>query len=131
MRKKSFPWLFPHGTFGYTYPRPVTIGPAMYFRSRLYNIKPTWRRDLSYLLHAAVASDILQLKQVIGVYLKVTHGQNQMPLTAGYLRDKTNNDECFKNSYMFMKNIRGTIAYYRNSLNDLLAMLRFLGPPTL
>ena len=30
-----------------------------------------------------------------------------------------------------MKKKRGTIAYYRNSLNDLLAMLRPLGPPTL
>ena len=30
-----------------------------------------------------------------------------------------------------MKNIRGTILYFRNALNDLLAMMQILGPPTL
>ena len=36
-----------------------------------------------------------------------------------------------QNSYMFMKNIRGTVAYFRNALYDLLDMFRSLGPPTL
>ena len=59
------------------------------------------------------------------------HGHNATPVTAGFIRNNQNNEELYKNSYMFMKKIRGTIAYYRNSLNDLLAMLRSLGPPTL
>ena len=32
---------------------------------------------------------------------------------------------------MFMKNIRGTPAYWKSTLLDLLAMFRCLGPPTL
>jgi hypothetical protein len=30
-----------------------------------------------------------------------------------------------------MKNIRGTVAYFRNQLYNLLSMFKFLGPPTL
>ena len=32
---------------------------------------------------------------------------------------------------MFMKNIRGTVAYFKNQLYNLLAMFKALGPPTL
>lgn len=36
-----------------------------------------------------------------------------------------------ENTFMFMKNIRGTVAYFRNALYNLLAMFRSVGPPTL
>lgn len=32
-----------------------------------------------------------------------------------------------RNSYMFMKNIQGTVAFFRNALNDLLVMVCTLG----
>ena len=60
--EKAFPWLFPHGKFGYTYPRSQNIGFSMYLRTRLYNRNPVWRKDLSYLLHAAVSFDIILTK---------------------------------------------------------------------
>ena len=132
--EKAFPWLFPNGKFGFTFPREKKIEISMYLRNRLFNINPIWRRDLAYLLHAAISYDMLQLKQAIGINMRITFSENrnrQTPITAAYLRDKSHWVECDKNSYMFMKQIRGTIAYYRNSLNDLLAMLRCLGPPSL
>ena len=39
--------------------------------------------------------------------------------------------ELREHSFMFMKNIRGTVAYWADILNDLLATVKCLGPPTL
>ena len=43
----------------------------------------------------------------------------------------TMSSDTHESSYMFMKSIPGTVAYFRNKLYDLLAMFRSLGPPTL
>ena len=47
------------------------------------------------------------------------------------MRARNDNPDILQSSYMFMKSIRGTVAYFRNALYDLLAMFRSLGPPTL
>ena len=51
-------------------------------------------------------------------------------LTAGDLRDLSNNPELSDSCYGFMHNMRGTIAYWQRAKLDLLAMFRTLGPPT-
>ena len=53
------------------------------------------------------------------------------PLTASFICRNSRDPYVMCNSYMFMKNIRGTIAYFKNALNDFLALVRTLGPPTL
>ena len=133
--ESSFPWLFPNGCFGFKYNRPKKIAPSMYFRLRLYDKRWIWRKDIMYLLHAAASYDILQLKSEIGVYLKMNCGSqiglNNNPITAGYIRHRSHDPLFLQNTYMFMKNIRGMVAYFRNGLNNLLAMLKSIGPPTL
>lgn len=44
---------------------------------------------------------------------------------------ETVHDTLLQNSYMFMKNIRGTVAYFRFQLYNLLAMFKALGPPSI
>ena len=134
--ESAFPWLFPEGKFGFLYPRMHKLAPSMYFRARLYNTLGFWRKDMNYLLHAAVAYDTMLLKQEINIYMKMCKGttSNQLQnvsVTAGDIRSSSDNPEIIQNSYMFMKNIRGTVAYFRNALYDLLAMFRTLGPPSL
>ena len=51
-------------------------------------------------------------------------------LTAGELRDMSNNPELSDSCFGFMHNMRGTIAYWQRTKMDLLAMFRTLGPPT-
>ena len=51
-------------------------------------------------------------------------------LTAGDLRDMSNNPELSDSCFGFMNNMRGTIAYWQRAKHDLLAMFRTLGPPT-
>ena len=55
----------------------------------------------------------------------------ELRTTAEDVRSRNTHPDILQNSYMFMKNIRGKVAYFRNALYDLLAMFRSLGPPTL
>lgn len=133
--EKAFPWLFPLGKFGYSYARQQKLKPSMYFRYRLYNRHGFWRKNITNILHAAVSYDKLCLKQDIGVCMKMyKNSRNNGSLTAttaADVRSRGTNPDIIQNSYMFMKHIRGTVAYFRNALYDLLAMFRCLGPPTL
>ena len=133
--EKAFPWLFPSGKFGFTYPRRKSIQPSLYFRYRLNNRHGYWRRDISYMLHAAVSYDKHLLKKDIGICMKMRKGFSDtgpgLPTTAADVRSRNTDPDILQNLYMFMKNIRGTVAYFRNALYDLLAMFRCLGPPTL
>lgn len=128
----AFPWLFPKGNNGFNHPRQTKIMLSMYLPNRVYNKDNRFRTDMMYLLKSAVAFDKLLLKQAVSVYMKITS-----PFATG-----NNNRVCAKDarnrnislhdtSYMFMKSIPGTAAYFRNKLYDLLAMFRSLGPPTL
>ena len=134
--EKAFPWLFPDGKFGFTYSRPIKIAPSMYFRQRLYNRHSLFRKNMTYLLHAAASYDLMLMKQEINIHMKMTKMSNNKsstkPMTAGDIRQMADDDNCLRqNSYMFMKNIKGTVAYFKSALLDLLAMFRTLGPPTL
>ena len=59
----------------------------------------------------------------------------QKPGDVGNLRNQNISNiepsELREHSFMFMKNIRGTVAYWADILNDLLATVKCLGPPTL
>lgn len=51
--------------------------------------------------------------------------------TAADIRHGSQASDVLKHSYMFMKNIKGTIAYLKNALYNLLSMDQCLGPPTI
>ena len=51
-------------------------------------------------------------------------------LTAGALRDMSNNPELSDSCFGFMHTMRGTIAYWQRTNLDLLSMFTTLGPPT-
>ena len=87
-----------------------------------------WRRDMSYLFQAAnnyerrmllnsVSIQMMIMKQTKGLFSENTHE----PLTARNISDYNNNHEVQENSYAFMKNVRGSAAYFKNSLQNLLA----------
>lgn len=128
----AFPWLFPYGKNGLNYNRPMKISKSMYFKYRLYNKNGNFRKDLTYLLHSAVSYDLACLKSEININMRIKKGQNNaVSVNACDIKNLQNNAELKENSYMFVKNIRGTVAYFRNQLYNLLAMFRCLGPPTL
>lgn len=128
----AFPWLFPHGGNGYNYPRHTPIPRAMYFRQRLCHKSGIFRKNMTYLLHSAVNVDLSLLKSEININMRMTKSINEDKyVTASDVMNLQHNTTLCQNSYMFMKNIRGTVAYFRNQLYNLLAMFKCIGPPTL
>ncbi|XP_048731467.2 uncharacterized protein LOC125648408 [Ostrea edulis] len=130
----AFPWLFVNEKNGFGAERPLKINPSMYFKVRLYNEKGHFRKNMTYLLHTAASYNISLLKQELGIHMKIlktVHSGDQSFVTAGDVKNMNENSDLLENSYMFMKNIKGTVAYFRNVLYDLLAIFKSLGPPTL
>ena len=129
----SFPWLFPYGRNGFhesSRTRRLTLN--QYFKSRLFSTDLRWRSDISYLINAVNVYEKSLLSQLIAVYFRIKKNAtpDSQPLQARDVSDMSNPD-LQENSYMFMRSIRGTAAYWKNSLLNLLAMLKNLGPPTI
>ena len=59
------------------------------------------------------ALNTFEMRNEISILSRIKK-QNQQPLTAGDLSDPTS--ESLSRSYMFMKNIRGTAAYWKDQL---------------
>ena len=135
--EKAFPWLFCEGKNGFKQDRITDkTFNEMYFKARFMHQSGRWRRDMSYLFQAAnnyerrmllnsVSIQMMIMKQTKGLFSENTHE----PLTARNISDYNNNHEVQENSYAFMKNVRGSAAYFKNSLQNLLAMIKNIGPP--
>ncbi len=106
-----------------------------YFNQRLLDVDGRFARDLDYLF---VAQYIVEAKQILD------DGNNfiwrQKPgrqiggdrITASQVKnpDLLNTFVRKDKAYRFMKNVRGSPAYYQRTFYDLLAMIRQLGTPT-
>ena len=126
--EKAFPTLFPFGRNGFNADRPIKLTPLQYYRSRLYNKDERWRTDIPYLLSAVNSFERKRLFELISVYMRVQNPERQ-PRVFDLLQSDFNQN-FIRNSYMFMKNIRGTVAYWKDVLYNLLAMIKNLGCPT-
>lgn len=86
--------------------------------------------DIPYLFFANYIYEARKLSSCISIALRmktICSSGKQHKLQAKDLRGKINAD-IIEDSYVFMRNIRGTPAYWRNELLNLL--VRTLGPPT-
>lgn len=84
------------------------------------NYRGNFRKNITYLLHSAVAVavDLSHLKSEIRINMRIRKNDARI-VTAGGIRNCAYNDTLLQNSYIFMKNIRGTVAYFRNLLYNL------------
>ena len=127
----AFPWLFPLGCGGLTENRPEKISVLDYFNTRLYNKDSRWRSDITYLMYAVNHMEQEKLSNNIEIQLRLRKPGNGQSFRAGDLLDMNNNPDIKPNSFMFLKNIRGTVAYWADILSNLLSTVKRLGPPTL
>lgn len=127
------PWLLPYGKSGFSSSRKKKLTLNQYYKVRINNIDPRWRTEISYLMNAVNILEKNTLSQLTGVYMKVHKGFSigSPLLTARDLQLFEINTQLNENSFMLMKKIRGTAAYWKNTLLDLLAMIRNIGPPSL
>ena len=127
----DFPYLFPRGKFGYKVERDIKLSPSKYFNQCLLNYTQLFASDPDFIFFALSITQQLKLKSQINVPMKKVCSGN---LTAGLLSQ--NFSESVKSfivkdeAYHFMSTIKGTPAYWKKFLYEVLAMVKQLGLPT-
>ena len=129
----AFPDLFPFGSGDYdkNLVRERELNWRRYINQRLLNKDPRFSQNMEYIFAFQYGTEIKQLKSDMQMALK-RRTKDGRRITAGDLKDcRVVNQMVFKDiAYKFMKNVRGTPAYWQNALMDTLAMLRSFGTPT-
>ena len=129
----AFPDLFPGGFGGFDVltPRDREINLRRYVNQRLLNKDPRFSQNSEYIFAFQYATEIKQLRTDMQMALKrrSSEGRN---INAGDMRnfEKVNQLIWKDIAYKFMKNVRGTPAFWQSQLFDTLAMLRTFGTPT-
>ena len=79
-------------------------------------------------------SDIKQIESDINLAIRLSRGRtvDGQKITAGLLHNPKAVQQLVRNeqAYKFLRNVRGSPAYWQNELYDVLAMLSRLGIPT-
>ena len=131
----AFPNLFPYGSGGYySKERQCRLPIRKYFQQRLLNVDGRFTKNIEYIFCAQYISDIQQIQSDANSAIRLSRGRtlNGKNITAGLLRDTESLQQLIRTeqAYKFLKNIRGSPAYWQSELYDVLAMLRSLGIPT-
>ena len=125
----AFPDLFPLGRGGYetAEQRPSKLTLRQYFQQRLQNMDGRFARNIEYLFCAQHATDLKQIQSDSNFALHLTRCKtlDGKKITAGMLKDTTMLGRLVKSeqAYKFLKNIRGSPAYWQWQLYEVLAML--------
>ncbi|GFQ72031.1 ATP-dependent DNA helicase [Trichonephila clavata] len=114
-KAEEFAWFFllPYGVNGLNQPRNIKISPLDYFQYSILGNDTRFQRN-DYLFYALSMFEYHRVKSTISACCKKVEGQD------GKVDDV----------HLYLKNLRGSAAYWRTSLNELLAQIRCLGPPT-
>src|SRR5271154_5268824 len=115
-KAEEYAWfyLFPYGVNGFNEKlRSVKITPLDYFQYRILGSDTRFQRT-DYLFYALSMFEYYRVKSTIAACGKKVQGQN------GIVEDV----------HLYIKNLRGSGAYWRTALSELIAQIRCLGPPT-
>ena len=127
LEESCFFWLFPKGIGGFETLNGITH--TQYIQTRLLSKDPKFRSYVPYLFWLLNTFEQRKLQQCISI---ATRKQSLSSMTAQYLTTRAASDPSFlDNSFVFMKNIRGTEASWHAVKSELFALFRCLGPPTL
>ncbi|CAG5052131.1 unnamed protein product [Parnassius apollo] len=116
LKAEEFAWyqLFPYGKNGLKEQRPVNISPLDYYQFRLLVADVRFQRN-DYLFYALSMFDYYRVKSTIAACARKVEGENGNRV---------------EDLHLYLKNLRGSAAYWRSALSDLIAQIRCLGPPT-
>ena len=127
----AHPSLLPTGKFGYSTDREIKLSPVKYFNQRLLNYTQMFASDSDYIFYAHSVLQQLNLQSRINIAMKKVGG-NQLNAGMLSLNFKEKVKEFISNDqgYSFMNTIKGTPAYWKRFLQEVLAMVKQLGLPT-
>ena len=127
----AHPHLFPTGKFGYQVKRDVALSPVKYFNQRFLNYTQKFASDSDYIFFAHSVILKLYLNNQINIAMRKVASNS---LTAGMLnrnfKEKVKEFIATDKAFSFMNCIKGTPAYWKKFLYEVLAMVKQLGVPT-
>ena len=128
------PDKYPHGDFGYSVTRQKKLTFRKYFNQRILDADGRFAKDVEYLLAAQYVVEAKQVSDDSSIALRQTRDRvlRGGGVNAGLIRDAHNMKSMLRTdaAVKFLKNVRGSPAYWHKVLYDLLAMVRQLGTPT-
>ena len=129
--------------------RDPAVSITDYIQIRLLNADSRWASHIPYLLWSCNLLEQHRLRDAVCIAMRIRSSSggrrprnhldqaqlqehDQQALTAGDLLSDTSseNPDLSENCFGFMRNIRGSAAYWQRAKLDLFAMFRTLGPPT-
>ncbi|XP_078677726.1 uncharacterized protein LOC144914113 [Branchiostoma floridae x Branchiostoma belcheri] len=137
----SFPWLFPKGLGTFKSQRPQCISYLKYAQSKLLHKDNRYQNDIPYLFYTLCNVTQHLLNTSISIAVRQRNNNSSIQATHTTCQNVTINAQLFKtpisipseineNCWAFLKQIRGTAAFWRQVKLDLFAQLNQLGPPT-
>ena len=131
----AFPDLFPYGSGGYhSANKKVKLPIRKYFQQCLLNVDGRFAQNIEYLFCAQYIADIKQIESDATLAIMLSQGRTLggHKITAGQLWNPAVVEQLVRNeqAYKFLKNVRGSPAYWQDQLYDVLAMLQMLSIPT-
>ena len=131
----AFPDLFPYGSGGYhSANRKVKLSIRKYFQQYLLKVDGRFAQNIEYLFCAQYIADIKQIESdaALAIWLSSGRTLGGHKITAGQLQNPAVVEQLVRNeqAYTFLKNVRGSPAYWQDQLYDVLAMLCMLSIST-
>ena len=128
LEMQAFPTLYPDGLNGFGTPRAVKISPLEYFQVCMLSADSRWACHLAYIFWACNIVKAIELQSSISIALRMRSFKDPSSnrredrrtgemhlLTAGQLRGRLDyNPHLRENYYSFMRDIRGTQAYWNS-----------------
>ena len=125
---QAFPTLYPDGRNGFGTPRVIKISPLEYFQVRMLSADSRWACHPAYIFWACNIVEAIKLQSSISIALRMRsfrdpssnrredrRTEEMRLLTAGQLRGRLDdNPHLRENCYSFMRDIRGTQAYWNS-----------------
>ena len=124
----AFPDLFPYGGGGcHSANRKVKLPIRKYFQQCLLNVDGRFAQNIEYLFCAQYIADMKQIESDATLAIMLSQGRTLggHKITAGQLPNSAVLEQLLRNeqAYKFLKNVRGSPAYWQDQLYDIPAML--------
>ena len=128
------PTKYPYGKGGLKTPRDAKLTMRRYFNQRLLDVDGRFGKDMEYLLTAQYTVEDTQVRNSENIVMRQAQGRRHRgaALTAGSVKNKEVLRQMIQkdDAYKFLKQVRGSPAYFQVVQYEVLAMIRQLGLPT-
>ena len=130
--EQAFPYLLPEGKFGYSLPRDIPISPPRYFNQRLLNFNQHVASDAGYIhfSRSVYEQHHLRCSSINFAMQKIKPGTLTAETVKNNFKRTIKRFVASDKAFSFMSLVKGTPAYWKQFLYDVLAMVKHSGIPT-